>query len=473
VVIVVMCLITMLIHRLSPPPADAGDEDPVGLILMQVQGKYLVGAARSFLFSPTALYAQSKTVLNTGTVGQRQRFIIIAADLGGPAEARRLLDRLDADIDDPPMGGPVELSESQASVQRVLHELYPGPPADLEGPPGAEIAAEAAAALSKAEREELVERLGWFGRLALAPPATVDRAARAAVLRPARIVAVVLVTAVLLGAVAGAVGFAGLVLVVVLALTGKLHSGLGVARSHHAVYAETFAVWLVVFLGLQLLSGLLAILFAGMLIPSVMFFASLIALVWPVVRGVPWRTVRQDVGLTLGRPPWAEPLIGLGGYLGTIPLVAVGLLMTLGLMAAQSALSGAQPTFAPSGGPAHPVIVHMSGPDLWPKIQVLFLAAVAAPIVEETMFRGVLYRHLRDATGKLGFVLSVLLSSTIGGLVFAAMHPQGIVAIPALMSLAYGMALIREWRGTLVPSIVIHAVSNGLIMSMLMIVLGV
>ena len=36
-----------------------------------------------------------------------------------------------------------------------------------------------------------------------------------------------------------------------------------------------------------------------------------------------------------------------------------------------------------------------------------------------------------------------------------------------------GMTLIREWRGTLVPSMVIHGLSNGLLMSLLWIALGV
>ncbi len=165
--------------------------------------------------------------------------------------------------------------------------------------------------------------------------------------------------------------------------------------------------------------------------------------------------------------------MGLGGYLATLPLLAIGLVLTLMLMLLQSAAAGEPPTFAPSGGPDHPVIVYMSGSDLWPKLQVLFLAAVAAPIVEETMFRGVLYRHLRDATNRFGLVLSVLLSASINGFVFAAIHPQGFVAVPALMSLALGMSLVREWRGTLIPSMMIHAVHNGLVMGLLMIVLGV
>ena len=203
------------------------------------------------------------------------------------------------------------------------------------------------------------------------------------------------------------------------------------------------------------------------------FAASLGVLAWPVVRGVPWRVVRHDIGLTLGERPWLEPLAGVGGYLATLPLLAVGLFITLALMTIQQVTAAEAPTFGPTGGPAHPIVAYMSGPDVWLKLQVLLLAAVAAPIVEEIMFRGVLYRHLRDATGRLGLVVSVLLSTGINTFVFASIHPQGLVAVPALMSLACGMTLIREWRGTLVPSMVIHGLSNGLLISLLWIALGV
>jgi len=79
----------------------------------------------------------------------------------------------------------------------------------------------------------------------------------------------------------------------------------------------------------------------------------------------------------------------------------------------------------------------------------------------------VLYRHLRDAFGRGGVAMSIALGTVINTFVFAIIHPQGWVAVPALMSLAVGFTLIREWRGTLIPSMVGHAVSNGIVMCML------
>jgi membrane protease YdiL (CAAX protease family) len=448
------------------------DEDPIGLTIMEVQAKYMVGVGRLGLVAQEgpALYQGARIFLNLGTVGQRQRAIIVAADLAGAAEARAELEALDVLIAAPPVGGPVTLTDGQAAVQRILHDLYPKLADDEDAAQAALLAVET---IGPADRALLVDELGWFGELALAPPGFADAAAREAVERPARIVAAIVLSAAVLGVMAVGVGFIGLVLVIVFAVIGKMRSGLGPDRAWHAVYAETFALWLVLFLGLQVLAGWIATPSNEMAVTGAMFFVSLVVLAWPVLRGIPWSDVRRDIGWTFGRVPWAEPLVGVAGYLVTLPLLAVGLGITLILMWFQGAVADPPPTFSPTGGPAHPIIVHMAGSALWPKINLLLLAAVAAPIVEETMFRGVLYRHLRDASARLGIAVSVVFSIAINGFIFAAIHPQGWVAVPALMSLACGMALVREWRGTLIPAMVIHGVSDGLIMGTLMIVLSV
>ena len=97
------------------------------------------------------------------------------------------------------------------------------------------------------------------------------------------------------------------------------------------------------------------------------------------------------------------------------------------------------------------------------RLQVILLARVIAPIVEETMFRGVLYRHLREASHAWRWLPSVIFSGTVSSFIFAIVHPQGIVAVPVLMALAYGFVIAREWRGTLIPAIVGHALNNGVV----------
>src|SRR5262249_39913843 len=128
--------------------------------------------------------------------------------------------------------------------------------------------------------------------------------------------------------------------------------------------------------------------------------------------------------------------------------------------------------FDPPRGPTHPVtdaLLRGGWPGL---IGTLFAAAVAAPIVEETMFRGVLYRHLREATGRWGRVWAVLVSGLVGSFVFAATHPQGWLAVPPLMALALAFALAREWRGSLPAPMVAHGLHNLVLLVLLLLTAG-
>lgn len=481
IVIAIVCVAILTVQQVGPEPTAAGGGETIELVLMELQSKYLIGASRLPTMQPGLFYSQAHTVLNVGTVEQRQRFIVVANELAGPEQARQALEKLDELLADPPVGDPVELTEDQASLMRILFALYP-PLADEESTTEDEPLQDkepvpaTVTTLSEDDQRLLVDHLGWFGELALAPPGIADRSRRDTVLAPASTVAIAMITVFGLGALVGVGGFVGLVIVLVLVMLKTIRGGVASGRGPHGIYAETFAVWMVLFIAL----GLLAELAGAAVVPAlrmplmiVAFLLSLGALLWPVLRGVSWHDVRHDIGWTLGRRPLLEPLIAFGGYAMTLPLLAVGVALMLMLIVLQQMFAAPPSTFAPAGGPAHPVILELAGAAWWPKVQILFLAAVAAPIVEETMFRGVLYRHLRGATGPLGLALSVILGTLINTALFAAIHPQGWVAAPALMGLACGMTLIREWRGTLIPSMIIHGVSNALVMAMMWTMLAV
>ncbi len=467
--IVLACVVAVLMHQVPAPALTSVDgDDPIGV----VQARYIVASGQWFKDDREALdklYEQSQRLLNVGSVGQRQRFVILAAELAGTEEARRILRELDAELADPPRGDPPELTEAQADVQTLLHALYGADVRDDEH----ELAP---VRLTDDQRELLVQHLEWFGRLALAPPEAEEQADRKAVLAPAWRVLLLLLVVVVLGVLAGFAGFIGLVVTGVLTIVGKVRSGLVAGAGPHAIYAETFAIWMFVFFGLQVAAGFVATA-SGMqahqlALAAAAFFVSLGVLLWPVLRGIPWRQVRTDIGWTLGRRPVLEPAFGVAGYAMTLPLLAVGLVFVIVFMMIQTALAGPVPTFAPMGGPAHPIITDLAQGHWWAKAQVLFMAVVAAPIVEETMFRGVLYRHLRDASARMGIVLSIALSTFINTFVFAVIHPQGWVAMPALMALACGFTLMREWRGTVVPSMIMHAINNAVVMTFFMLLIA-
>jgi membrane protease YdiL (CAAX protease family) len=93
------------------------------------------------------------------------------------------------------------------------------------------------------------------------------------------------------------------------------------------------------------------------------------------------------------------------------------------------------------------------------------LAAVFAPLAEETMFRGALFHHCRRG-------LPWWLSAGIVALIFAAIHPQGWVGIPLLATIAVVLAALREWRGSLIAPIVCHACVNAVTVTMLVLMTG-
>jgi membrane protease YdiL (CAAX protease family) len=475
VLILSMTTAAFVLNIVAKKSQAAGGEDRIGVVLMDIQGKYLVGAAE-LQGQGGMLWSASERRLNVGSIDQRQRAAVLAGELVGDEAASGVLSELGNKVfllDEESEADRIEVTREQQRIQEILIRIYT-PPINLD-----DMAIVPSKRTERIEdvpdddREFLMDELGWYGKLALAPADdSADRSLREQVIGSAQVVFIIIIGVVIAAGLAGLAGFAGLIVLLVMAISGRVRSGLGPRVSYHGVYAETFALWMLLFFGIQ--RGVAAWVTPEfrMLTAGLGFFVSLVALLWPVIRGVRWQQVRQDIGWTLGRQPALEPIAGLGGYLMALPLLGIGVCITLGLMFLQEALKGPDPEFGPSGGPAHPIIEQLAGAGLWPKIQILLLASIAAPIVEETMFRGVLYRHLRDGTRRWGVVASILIAGSVSGFLFAAIHPQGWVAIPALMSLAYAFVIVREWRGTLIPAMIIHGVSNGLVMTMLMVLLS-
>ena len=132
------------------------------------------------------------------------------------------------------------------------------------------------------------------------------------------------------------------------------------------------------------------------------FFGSLVVLFWARIRGVPYKQIRKDIGWTTGNGFIKEIGTGIFGYAMTLPILCIGVLLTLLLFMIQQFMSGgveAAP-FRGTGGGSHPIIVDLAN-GVWSiRILLIFMAAVAAPVVEETVFRGVLYRQLRSSSCK-------------------------------------------------------------------------
>jgi membrane protease YdiL (CAAX protease family) len=452
----------------EPTTASAAQADSralMGAKIMEFEGRYLVGSA-SFIGNAAEFY-RSAEQLNSGPMSQRVRFAILAGELSGPQEALKRLSELDPN------------DREDVKVRRVLAQIYDDYSKERYSAPS----------VSDEERTQL-DDYGWFGKLALYPAVSSDSSARKAVIEEARKFVLAAWSVIALIGFVGLLGLFGLMALLAFSLSGSLRSKLRIEGRYGGVYAETFALYFLLFFGLSLLAGT----FDGniLLLDAIIALLSLLALAWPVVRGVAWQQVCQDVGLTRGRGFLVEPILGLAGYAMSMPILAVGVVLVLWMLA-QGAVKGdaarpetsastdnggdssppstASNPLLPDDSPAHP-LVFMDMRGWWNKFLMLFLGCVVAPLVEETMFRGVLYRHLRGATGRFGSFLSIVVSGSIVSFIFAAIHPQGWIAIPALMALAYGFTILREWRGTLIPGMVAHGLNNGIMLTAVMLILG-
>ncbi len=157
--------------------------------------------------------------------------------------------------------------------------------------------------------------------------------------------------------------------------------------------------------------------------------------------GAPWRS--------LGLRP-----VGVGTLLAMVPLGFVLLVVNLLVLIPFAALLGDEDAAegTTSGPLADPAA--LSGADvLWLALPI----AVVAPVVEEVLFRGLLYRYLRGRFGRrrVGLVMAVIVSAAI----FGVLH----VVVPPIFVMGLVLAALAERYDSLLPGIVLHATNNGLV----------
>ncbi len=408
-------------------------------------GEWVSPDMRSFVLSQAAM-------LQTEGPKERMIYAIIAADLVGLDEANSDLDAIASGADDDKW---VARSATDQRLLVILRNLYARDPATR------------AAGLGDDDRAFLEEHLGWFGRFApLVRGLSGDGRERAALLEPVKNGPIAVAAFMTWMLVCGAIGLVALIVMLVMGLTGRLRHGFGNPSGRGWVYAEAFALWLALFFALRFVSEQVVpprtlpdsmALLPTIVIQMLCFVASL---AWAKMRAGSFRVVREDIGLHAGRGFFREVIAGVLTYCMALPMLRVGVLLTVVLMAVQKVITPDAPP------PSHPVQQMLMGQGWTMIVMTLVLGAVIAPIVEETAFRGMLYRHLRDATASGGIVLSFIFAAGASSFIFATIHPQGWTVIPALASLAMAFCLGREWRGSLIPGMVAHGINNFVIMTL-------
>jgi membrane protease YdiL (CAAX protease family) len=370
--------------------------------------------------------------------------------LGARDKALGMLTGLRARVD----SGEVQADAEFRTVLDATVELV-----DAAGAPGTRAIAE--------DRCEAVERaLGPTGRMLVAEAlGRTDELAKLEASGATALAAIVLVGLVAL--LLGLAGLAMLAVFVVLAALGRTKGVPPVPGDRNHVYAEMFAVWLVLYVGLGRAWDLLApqLVARGAPVPTAdvdllisvlcAVVAGALGMCWGAQRGLGWRGVREGLGLV--RPSAMDVVWGVATWSMGIVLLAGGLGIAM-LLAALLGDGNVRPT--------HPVQQMIEDSGTTGLLLTYALACVCAPVFEEVFFRGALYRNLRTGLGRWGALGAPVAAAVLSSALFAAIHPQGLIFVPVLGSLALAFCIMREWRGTINASIVAHAINNGVVLSL-------
>jgi len=366
----------------------------------------------------------------------RLRIAVVAAEMDGPDAGIDRLDKVQAELDS-------LRSDAQGDELAVIDELT-----DDARAMRVILAGGGADALAEDERAGLVDRHGWFARLALTMGKNADAADRSAVVDAGMRLLIALAGFGLFVLAAFLVGVVLMIVAIVRMSTGRVAWRFRPPAPGGSVYLESFAVFVGAFLVLQgVLVGVQSLTSeaTAMRVSLIAQWVLVLCPLWPMVRGVSLARIRADLGLERGRGIAREMLAGVAGYLAGLPLFVLVWIVTILVFSLMHKSQG--------GGPANPVAEAIERGDMVTIVLLFVLATVWAPLVEESIFRGGLFRHMRS---RFGLVVAALLV----GVFFSFMHGYGVLMTPPLIMLSVTFSVMREWRGSLIAPMTAHFLHN-------------
>ncbi|MBI1189265.1 MAG: CPBP family intramembrane metalloprotease [Tepidisphaera sp.] len=334
-------------------------------------------------------------------------------------------------------------------------------------------ASDQGAALTSGERDDLSKRYGWFGDVFLTRDLAWNSPERQRLVGGGgrMLLGITLGGIALLVAVVG--GIAAFVTMLARMSSGRIRRRFEPPTPGGSVFIETAAVFVGAYLLFHLAIGAVAAIYTAKYHspPEWLETAALggqwilvVVPFWPLLRGMKFGEWRRAIGWHTGRGFWNEVGAGIFGYFASLPILFFALLLTLALVFLQGVIEQTifhkQPE--PPGNPIAELVTSGSGVQL---VLIYVLATLWAPLVEESIFRGALFRQMR---GRMHFVLAAALS----GLCFGVMHGYaGFLLIPVI-TIGFCFALIREWRGSLIPTATAHFLHNATLLGIVLLVMG-
>ena len=451
-----LLLLSAAAQWLVPPPAE--ETGTPALLLernpeLEWQGRYLLGLDQLLRLAGqdrAQLQASLETIISStpGPV-DRLRLAALAVALEEPDQAAELVNSVRGELDETTIS-PFDALLAHPGVESVDKETV-GTAEEALGAESVQTEPEDTATPSP---EELEAAHGFYGELVVAATAGDLQAPRQASLRFALLVfagAVAGVLALLIGSILSTVAYLRW-------RDGRLQSAyrrevaapIDQDPALRTAYLETF---ILAILAMQVLGVIVALAMPAdegtPRWPLLLNWLLLPVMLWPLTRGLDRRAVLAGLGWTRGRGLIVEMCCGFIGYIAAAPLLVLGFLAS-----ALVARSLDRP-------PHHPILDWVQGAGALDLALIVSIAALWAPIVEESLFRGAFFHYLRARWGPLSSAFTVSVA-------FAALHPQGLAGLPFLISLAVALAMIREWRGSLIAPITVHLIHNSLVMGLLL-----
>jgi len=376
--------------------------------------------------------AQSATA-SADDFKQKLQAVAVIGELQGKDAALTKLDSLK------PALKSLKVADDGPELRRdaaVLRQIYTQSPQSLPGD----------------DRVRLESRLEWFGKLALVAGVPDSDPQRDSLLHACMraAVATLSIELLLLGLLV-----AGLVLMIIAIVKlagGTLKLNYVPSPVVGSAFIEAFALYLLGYVSIGRVARALHV-HSTLPVYGIILLWIIACCLWPMVRGLSFSQIRAGLGWSTGRGVLVEAALGLVGYITFMPMLTIALIavILLSKFGHEHAI--------------HPIVFEAEDKSKSAIIGLYLLASGFAPIVEETMFRGAFFHHLRRRH-------RWLLSAFVSALIFASLHPQGWTAFPMLGGIGFAFAGIREWRGTIIASGVAHAVNNAVAMTMLLLVLG-
>lgn len=389
---------------------------------------------------------------------QRFRGAIAAGELIGPEEAVRRLERVVETLErerllhyPPEEPGADERATQLMADARTLLPYYQSVAAGGD-----------AVDLSEETLGGLKDRHGFFGELVRIAPLPKGDPVRKDLLGGAIPPLVIMFGLIVLIGMAIIAAFVLGIMALVFAGMGRIRFAMPRPAPGGSVYLESAVVFVAGFALLQLVGTLAATMgsqaqtVVGLLTMPAQWLLLLTPL-WPLTRGVSLRQLKDDLGLHAPRGVFVEVFMGIVGYLALLPLMLGGVAVMLVLMALWELISPSDPD---AMGPTNPILQMIESLNPIMLIMLFTLATIWAPLCEELVFRGALFRHLRGR-------MVVPLAAIISAMIFGMMHGYSLIQLIPVTVLGFNFALIRAWRGSLVGPIAAHALNNAVVLSLL------